>query len=181
MFFNYGPDKELQWPLGLERARWPIFFILFFGTDIGREHLIEKFKKNFWIIFYLRIHLKGGTRKGTQFDFRRLQRSFQASLPLDSQTYKKCQANRLWEKWEISRFTKANEIWNWIKMLWDLWLSKRKPHLSFFRNNSEVKQVRDKSHFQVIYIVSRCGIEFFKSDLSIQMFPETYKYISVIE
>ena len=49
------------------------------------------------------------------------------------------------------------------------------------RNNSEVKQVRDKSHFQVIYIVSRCGIEFFTSDLSIQMCPEIYKYISVIE
>lgn len=55
------------------------------------------------------------------------------------------------------------------------------PHLSFFRNNSEVKQVKDKIHFQIIYIVSRCGIEFFKSDLSIQMCPETYKYISVIE
>ena len=44
------------------------FLFYFLGTDIGREHLIKKFKKNFWIIFYLRIHLKGGTRKGTQFD-----------------------------------------------------------------------------------------------------------------
>ena len=58
-------------------------------------------------------------------------------------------------------------------MLRDLWLSKS--------NNSEVKQVRDKSHVQIIYIVSRCGIEFFKSDFSIQMCPETYRYISVVE
>ena len=38
---------------------------------------------------------QGRNKKGNtiRLDFRRLQRSFQASLPLDSQTCEKCQAN----------------------------------------------------------------------------------------